>query len=134
MASMIFAQKDQSREEWIVRVFRQAIQMAHSKHAVVSIVVPAKKHTVTTPIKFIFGEEILGNLEKGEIVKVDGIDCRLISPTSKESHTKPPVLVVVSARKEHIQRIQNLPNVIEELIMPYQEQDEEAWSLAINKL
>lgn len=132
MNTIIIPQQELDRVEWMKSSWNRTIQTATNLNSLISIVIPAKKHALTTPLKHLpTPSEMLKKIIDGETIQIENIMVRAISPSSKESHTRKQVLLIISARKEQISNIQNIPNVTARLVMPYQEQDKKAWEVSV---
>lgn len=105
----------------------EALLKAKKQHAMLSVVVPAKRHARTTPLKYALLDKQMTDLAKGKRIPIEGVRVRLISPTSQEGHSTPQVLLIVSARGEHIHRINRFQNVLSQIVMPHLEDDERKW-------
>lgn len=128
--SKIIAQGGDDRTHWMGSGMREAVREASDRDALLSIVVPAKRHTQTTPLKYVLTQKQLERLEKGSTIRVFDVTVRLISPRAQELHSVPQVLLLVSARGEDISRIGKFQNVVARVVMPALESDLAAWRQA----
>ncbi len=127
MNTLVLSQNGLSREEWMLSSWRHASSIASDSKTLITIIVPAKRHASTTPLRYLVSESGLKKLIKGQSIHVGEVQIRLISPSSNNSHTHKQVLLVVSAREDQIPKIHKIQNVIARVVMPCLAQDEIAW-------
>ncbi len=119
-----------TREEWMNVSLSKAMVVAKSNSVEnISLVVPAKRHAATTPLKHSPFENSLKKMERGEKYTSLGFIFRLESSHTIVTLPQPQVLLVISARAEHIPIYKRVSNVSSIIVMPYRETDAKQWEL-----
>ena len=128
MTPTILIERNNDREEWMNQAMKLSARKAHEMECIVTVVVPAKQHSKSTPLQYLFDNTQLNKLNNGEEVLIDNIvPLRVVSPVSQNNHSSKQVLLIVSARNEHIPKIRAFQNVVFRYVMPYQKEDADAW-------
>lgn len=110
------------------RALAIAVREAREHNCQVTVVVPAKKHANSTPLKYLLCEHEVDALLKGKFVQIaENVVGRLVSNATLKTETHDQVLLVIRGWSEAISKVKNVSGVCSLIVVSPSSEETNKW-------